>query len=76
MNRAGNDIQRINNVIKKDNEILGEKFIQLISLDVSKVVGEYFYLNKKPMINIEKNGKEIIVNISFVAENVKQFKNL
>ena len=76
MSKTSSDIERINNLIKGDNDLLDEKFMQLISIDVTRVVGEYFYLNKKPIINIEKNVKGFVINISFLAENVKCFKNL
>lgn len=70
------DIERINDIIKSESDSVDKKFLELFSIDINKVVGEYFNVSKNPLININKEAGEVVVSVSFSVDSIKLFKNI
>ena len=76
MNKSSKDLKRINGVLQGDRGNVDDKFIELFTVDVTKVIKDYFNLIKKPLLLIDKKSGELIVNLSFSVDGIKMFKKM
>lgn len=67
------EISRLKTIIDNDKISVTNKFEELFSLDLSKILNDYFELKEKPCLNITKNGGEYLVEINFVSIGIKNF---
>ena len=76
MIKRSKDIERINDIIQSETDSVDKKFLELFSLDINKVVRDYFNIKKNPLININKQSGELVINVSFLVDSIKLFKNI
>ena len=76
MKKKKDEILRVETVINSDRLRLKDDFIRLLEKDLSKILGEYFYLENIPEIEIVKEGKGFKVNVVFSSSGIKNFINV
>ena len=73
MKNKSQEIIRVQNVIENDRLNVGKGFTDLFVEDFSKLVKDYFEIEKQPVLNIVKDKNGYKVEISFYANRVKPF---
>ena len=73
MKKRKNEILRVQTLIEQDRLKVRDNFEELIINDVNSVLKEYFDFAGNPSFSITKNGDRLLVNISFLAINIKNF---
>ena len=77
MNKRNNDLIKINEILENDRcaDLGDNKFINLFSMDLEKVIKEYFSYDNHPIIKVEKLNSN--TNLYITIENVscKHFKS-
>ena len=73
MNKKKLELLRLQSIIEEDRLDYNDNFLELFKSDVCKLFNEYFECNANPIIEIEKNNKNLILNINLVASRIKNF---
>lgn len=68
-----NGLVRMETLINNDRIKNSDGFMELLTLDISKVLKDYFDYKSSPQVNIVKNGSVFSVSVSVVAEGIKSF---
>ena len=73
MKNKNKEIIRIENILNGDMEKPCDNFIELLNVDLNNFLGEYFNLILFPNVNIIKIDGKFKVEISFIADTIKNF---
>ena len=73
MSKKKLELLRLQSIIEEDRLDYNDNFLELFKSDVCKLFNEYFEYNANPIIEIEKNNKNLILNINLVASRIKNF---
>lgn len=76
MRREKNQLLRLQTMIENDRIITGDNFVQIVQLDLDKLLKDYFDYRDIPNLMIEKEGDEFLIKISFKALRIKKFANI
>ena len=76
MKNKSREIMRVQNVIESDRLNVGKGFTDLFVEDFSKLVQDYFEIEKQPILNIAKDKNGYKVEISFYTNRVKPFNSI
>ena len=76
MKNKNDELMRVETMLNSDRLRLKDDFIKLLECDLSSLLSEYFYLNSVPVVEMEKDGKEFLVRISFSCSQIKSFINI
>ena len=76
MKNKSQEIIRVKNVIENDRLNMGKGFTDLFVEDFSKLVKDYFEIEKQPVLYIVKDKNGYKVEISFYANRVKPFNSI
>ena len=71
-----NELARIKNLIENDRLNTGDNFYELVTMDLKKLLSDYFDLNEMPQMEIAKSGEAIIIKIVASATRLKSFISL
>lgn len=66
-------LDKIKAIIQQDVLSAGDKFMELLHLDINKLLSDYFCFNTNPTIEIVKEGNRFKVCINIVAKEIKNF---
>ena len=67
------ELIRANEIISGDRLSSSDSFATLIEHDLNELLKEYFEIDKKPIVSMEKRAGEMIVNVNFKATSIKKF---
>ena len=70
------ELNKISDIIRKDSLYIDGEFSEMLSKDLTKVLSEYFELDKKTDLKIEKNEDKISVKITATAKKIKYFNKI
>lgn len=70
------ELMRAQSLIENDRLSAGDNFVELVSIDLSKTLKDYFDFNGLPNLQIEKYGSDYRVSFSIVATRVKSFESV
>ncbi len=73
MKKEKKELVRVQSIIESDRLSAGDNFEELITIDLHKVLTDYFDYRGTPSIKISKSGNKLNVDISLVAESIKPF---
>ncbi len=76
MKQRNKELIRVQNVIEKDRLNIGEGFTDLFTVDFTKLIGDYFEIQKKPELEIIKDRSGYKVQITFYSNRLKVFNQL
>ena len=68
-----NQIVRLKSIIDNDRMEYNDEFLNLLNIDLEKLLKEYFSYNDKTEIRILKAGDRYKVEISFFATQLRPF---
>lgn len=71
-----NNVIRVENLINGDRLKHSEEFSDLLTIDVNRLLRDYFDYHGEPNVEIMKNGGFFEVKITLVAERVRAFSSL
>lgn len=74
--KDNSQILRIKNIITNDRLEVEESFIKLFSLDLNKLLENYFSLISPPNFSINKTNEGVVININFMSSHIKYFSSL
>ena len=75
MKRDKNELFRLQNLIEDERINTCDNFINIVSLDINKLLKDYFEFKKTPNVCIEKNGGKLNLLINLEVERIKNFSN-
>ena len=64
------------NLINNDRLKNSVDFTELLSVDINRVLKEYFDYKESPSVEVEKNGNAYSVKISLRADSVRAFSSV
>ena len=68
-----NGLVRMETLINNDRIKNSDGFMELLTLDISKVLKDYFDYKGSPQVDVVKNGSVFSVSVSVAAEGIKSF---
>lgn len=76
MKKNKTELLRFQNIIEKDRTDVKDNFYELLTVDVNKLLKEYFDYKDLPYITIEKNGSLFAVKIKVDATCIRNFQHI
>lgn len=76
MKEKNNQLLRFQTMLENDRVVTANNFVQLVCLDVEKVLKEYFDFRVSPQLILQKVGSEYEVKIALRAKRIKNFANI
>ncbi|MBE5738016.1 MAG: hypothetical protein E7348_06425 [Clostridiales bacterium] len=76
MKEKNNQLLRFQTMLENDRVVTTNNFVQLVCLDVEKVLKEYFDFRVSPQLILQKVGSEYEVKIALRAKRIKNFANI
>ncbi len=73
MKKDKKELVRVQSIIENDRLSTGDNFEELITIDLHKVLFEYFDYRGLPSIKILKSGNKLNIEINLVADSIKPF---
>ncbi len=70
------DVLRLKRAIESDRMCMTAEGLDIILADVQAVLSDYFYITKKPTLEIKKQGDGYLVEIKVLAETLKTFAKI
>ncbi len=74
--KTKNQISRIENIINSDRLCVGDDFYRLLSVDLERLLRDYFDFNGSPRIEINKENNLYVVNVSLIVSKLFRFNKL
>ena len=71
-----NNVIRVENLINGDRLKHSEEFSDLLTIDVNRLLRDYFDYRGAPAVEIMKNGGFFEVKIKLIAERLRAFSSL
>ena len=72
MKKEMKELLRAQSVIENDRVNAGENFLELLRLDLGKLLKDYFDFLEPPTIKIAKSGDVFIVEFSIIKGNIEE----
>ena len=76
MKSEKNYLLRMEDVINNDRLKNSADFTELLSIDVNRVMREYFDYKEKPLLEVVKTGNAYCVKITLTATSVRTFSSV
>lgn len=76
MKENKNQLLRFQTMLENDRVVVANNFVQLVCLDMEKVLKEYFDFRVSPQLMLQKVGSEYEVKINLRAKRIKNFANI
>ncbi|MBE7061996.1 MAG: hypothetical protein E7382_05620 [Clostridiales bacterium] len=73
MKKNKKELIRIQSLLESDRLCAGDNFLELLTVDLTKLLKEYFDFPDVPRINIEKKGSFYELNISLLSTRIRSF---
>ena len=70
------ELARIKNLIESDRLNTGDNFYELVTMDLKKLLSDYFDLSEAPQMEIVKTGDALIIKVVASATRLKSFLSL
>ncbi len=74
--KTKSQITRIENIINSDRLSVGDDFYRLLSVDLERLLRDYFDFNGSPRIEINKENNLYVVNVSLIVSKLFRFNKL
>lgn len=71
--KSANEFERVNNLIQADKSVMSDGCKSLVLQDFAEKFSEYFDLVGLPRLDISCKNGTYAVEITFLAERIKQF---
>lgn len=76
MKSGNNSIMRVETLINNDRMRSNNDFCDLLTMDLNRVLSDYFDHKEYPVVGISKNGSSYSVTVTLNADGIKAFKRL
>lgn len=76
MKKNENNLMRVKSVLDNGKPNPNDKFLELFSFDLNRLISEFFNVKDKPTVYIKKENGVYNVEIFFTALYLKEFNNL
>lgn len=76
MKQRSKELIRVQNIIENDRLNINAGFTELFTADFSRLIGDYFEIQKKPELEIVRDRTGYRVEISFYSNRLKIFNQI
>ena len=73
MKKDKNGLIRIQNILESDRMSTGDDFLELVILDMKKLLDDYFEFRELPSVKLDKCGDKYRVEFTIFATRLKSF---